>query len=106
VNHDLEDEMCPNCVTPWKCNGPHILEGDNEMNEHVSQWRGLDEEQKASIAVELLTGLLKEIEDHLKVVSEYPDFSNRKDHKAMKRTRKTLIYNYNLPNPLKYEGEV
>lgn len=17
------DEMCPNCVTPWKCNGPH-----------------------------------------------------------------------------------
>lgn len=21
--HDAE-EMCPNCVTPWKCNGPHI----------------------------------------------------------------------------------
>ena len=20
-----EDEMCPNCLTPWKCNGPHIL---------------------------------------------------------------------------------
>jgi hypothetical protein len=19
------DEMCPNCVTPWKCNGPHRL---------------------------------------------------------------------------------
>lgn len=19
-----EDDMCPNCVTPWKCNGPHI----------------------------------------------------------------------------------
>jgi hypothetical protein len=18
-----EAEMCPNCVTPWKCNGPH-----------------------------------------------------------------------------------
>lgn len=18
------EEMCPNCVTPWKCNGPHI----------------------------------------------------------------------------------
>jgi hypothetical protein len=18
-----EQEMCPNCVTPWKCNGPH-----------------------------------------------------------------------------------
>ena len=21
-----EDYMCPNCVTPWKCNGPHIME--------------------------------------------------------------------------------
>lgn len=21
----LEDDMCPNCVTPWKCNGPHLL---------------------------------------------------------------------------------
>lgn len=20
---DEGDEMCPNCVTPWKCNGPH-----------------------------------------------------------------------------------
>lgn len=18
--------MCPNCVTPWKCNGPHLIE--------------------------------------------------------------------------------
>ena len=33
MSHDLEDEMCPNCVTPWKCNGPHILEGDNEVEE-------------------------------------------------------------------------
>jgi hypothetical protein len=22
------DYMCPNCVTPWKCNGPHISEDD------------------------------------------------------------------------------
>lgn len=21
-----EEEMCPNCVTPWKCNGPHVPE--------------------------------------------------------------------------------
>lgn len=21
------DDMCPNCITPWKCNGPHIPEG-------------------------------------------------------------------------------
>ena len=19
-------DMCPNCVTPWKCNGPHLME--------------------------------------------------------------------------------
>lgn len=19
-----DDDMCPNCVTPWKCNGPHL----------------------------------------------------------------------------------
>lgn len=25
-----EDYMCPNCVTPWKCNGPHLME--NDMN--------------------------------------------------------------------------
>jgi len=23
-----EDDMCPNCVTPWKCNGPHELAQD------------------------------------------------------------------------------
>ena len=22
---DAEAAMCPNCVTPWKCNGPHVL---------------------------------------------------------------------------------
>lgn len=21
---DDGDDMCPNCVTPWKCNGPHL----------------------------------------------------------------------------------
>jgi len=21
---DWPDGMCPNCVTPWKCNGPHL----------------------------------------------------------------------------------
>ena len=23
---DEVDNMCPNCVTPWKCNGPHLSE--------------------------------------------------------------------------------
>lgn len=21
-----DEDMCPNCVTPWKCNGPHLLD--------------------------------------------------------------------------------
>jgi hypothetical protein len=21
---DEADDMCPNCLTPWKCNGPHL----------------------------------------------------------------------------------
>ena len=24
--YDEADDMCPNCCTPWKCNGPHIME--------------------------------------------------------------------------------
>lgn len=26
LGYDADDlePMCPNCVTPWKCNGPHI----------------------------------------------------------------------------------
>ena len=98
MNHDLEDEMCPNCVTPWKCNGPHILEGDNEMNEHVSKWRELDEEQKA-IAIELLTELIEEVDQYIKVWGEYP-FWNKKDYKAAKRIRKALIECLGLPEEL------
>ena len=26
IVEDYTDHMCPNCVTPWKCNGPHSLE--------------------------------------------------------------------------------
>lgn len=22
-----DDYLCPNCCTPWKCNGPHLVEG-------------------------------------------------------------------------------
>ncbi len=97
MNHELEDEMCPNCVTPWKCNGPHILEGDNGMNEHALKWRGLDDEQKASIAVELLTELIEEVDQYIKVWNEYP-FWNKKDYKAAKRTRNALIECLCLPS--------
>jgi len=43
---DWPDGMCPNCVTPWKCNGPHldfsaalvaITEGSQAMNYDAPQ---------------------------------------------------------------------
>jgi len=35
----VDDEyMCPNCVTPWRCNGPHIPEelALNLLDTHIS----------------------------------------------------------------------
>jgi len=88
-----EDEMCLNCVTPWKCNGPHILEGDNEMDKYKLEWR----DQKASIAVELLTELLLEVDDHIKNWDKLPDFWNKKNVKAMTRVRDILAAFYGIP---------
>lgn len=32
--------MCPNCVTPWKCNGPHIALPDRiVVDQHGHYWR-------------------------------------------------------------------
>ena len=30
----MSDYMCPNCVTPWKCNGPHIPEAVSDRPIH------------------------------------------------------------------------
>ena len=30
-----EDDMCPNCVTPWKCNGPHESTGGASVSERA-----------------------------------------------------------------------
>ena len=39
-----EDDMCPNCVTPWKCNGPHESTGGASVSERARElgerWRG------------------------------------------------------------------
>jgi len=29
---DKSEYMCPNCLTPWKCNGPHIEEKNDNRN--------------------------------------------------------------------------
>ena len=28
--NEPDEPMCPNCVTPWKCNGPHISTDPDE----------------------------------------------------------------------------
>ena len=91
-----EDEMCPNCVTPWKCNGPHLLEGDTEMDKYKLEWCGLENDQKASIAVELLTEILEDVDHFVSLWNEYPEFWNKKDYNAMDRVRDTLVAYYGI----------
>ena len=34
------DLMCPNCVTPWKCNGPHLVDQTpHALSEHRPAFR-------------------------------------------------------------------
>ena len=44
-NYAIENCMfeCPNCVTPWKCNGPHIT-GGPEFTAHIDA--AIDAERK------------------------------------------------------------
>ena len=62
------DYMCPYCVTPWKCNGPHISEDDlPQYNADMQVWyeRGLLE---AIAAVEAYA-------DERLVVTKHPNMS-------------------------------
>ena len=34
---DEADSMCPNCVTPWKCNGPHESPERDPMGHHLDR---------------------------------------------------------------------
>lgn len=40
---DLDDDMCPNCLTPWKCNGPHLYctETTLPFRAVTEEWRTL-----------------------------------------------------------------
>jgi hypothetical protein len=33
-----DDEMCPNCVTPWKCNGPHEPAETQHIKDPTRTW--------------------------------------------------------------------
>ena len=40
-----DDYMCPNCVTPWKCNGPHLPMSGNSAT-HVAVRKMTEAEAK------------------------------------------------------------
>lgn len=90
-----EGYMCPNCVTPWKCNGPHLEEA---MTKRETNWRCLDDEQKAQIAIELFVELLDDVEAQVEIMRELPEFWTDKDLKAMQRTHRFLVAYYGLPS--------
>lgn len=46
-----DDGMCPNCVTPWKCNGPHCA---HSTVEPVTLWSG---EEVGAICTECLASV-------------------------------------------------
>ena len=37
MNDDI-DYMCPNCITPWKCNGPHLPEKRFDWSPEPHPW--------------------------------------------------------------------
>jgi len=44
----LDDDMCPNCISPWKCNGPHIGARPAHGYEEASQLPGGDDARDAA----------------------------------------------------------
>jgi hypothetical protein len=61
-------------------------------------WRGLDAEQKAQIAIELFVELIEEVEERKETFGKLPEFWTEKDLKAMKRSHRNLVDFYGLPS--------
>lgn len=62
----------------------------------MSKWQGLEQEQKAEIAVELFAELLNEVDEHTMTFGELPEYWTKKDVKAMNRTLGLLTAFYGL----------
>jgi hypothetical protein len=52
-----DDGMCPNCVTPWKCNGPHIAPAPQRTDEPVAQVVTIAQGRNAGKQVQMLRDL-------------------------------------------------
>jgi len=68
------------------------------MGKYKLEWSGLEDDQKASIAVELLTEILEDVDQYIKLWDEYPEFWNKKDYKAMDHVRDALVAHYGIPS--------
>ena len=68
------------------------------MDKYKLEWRGLEGDQKASIAVELLTEILEDVDEYVGTWDEYPEWLNKKDYKAMDRVRDALVAHYGIPS--------
>jgi len=40
----MSEYLCPNCLTPWKCNGPHLDEGATAVD--ALRWLAEDWRQR------------------------------------------------------------
>jgi hypothetical protein len=62
----------------------------------IEAWTGLSNEQKAEIAIELLSELIKDAEGHIDRYGDYSDDMTKKSLKRMKYTRSFLEAYYGL----------
>lgn len=55
-----DDDMCDNCVTPWKCNGPHLSEFQGKSEPSLTDFllaRIAEDEQRArDLAADAMVG--------------------------------------------------
>lgn len=61
-----DGEMCPNCVTPWKCNGPHESTGGASVSERARDKR----------FTAMLIGIIADVQDELGFTDEDKECSN------------------------------
>ena len=57
---DEVDGMCPNCITPWKCNGPHLSDETVAGRRHARyrDWRSMDDEPPSRLLLWVLVAFL------------------------------------------------
>jgi len=68
---------CPNCITPWKCNGPHLEKVSNFLYKSIHGYFMLNQSKEwifTPIEKEFDSDLLLDIMDTLKNLNERSDY--------------------------------